>query len=700
MQRKCNRERQGIMNDKDFDPYEHVVGLIKYKDYDKLRSILTDEFDINRGYDDGWTILHYAAEMFDLELIKIITNHPKVDLNSKTSKNSWTPMMVASQSSNSIALKHLLEKGADAAFVTDIGYSTLMAASETWDHKCVDILIEHDKDLIKLQHINGKNALMYGINHVNIVQRLIQYSDVSHVDKLGMTALHLASQSNLEAVKLIVEMKAIDIDAKSKYNLTPLDCAVYRKNFDIVEYLIEQGALFDFKTDTGKTVYTLAIELDKTEMFLTKYMLEIDLKSYDNSVGIPFFELLVCFNRLKVLKQYAIKYSEITSTSRSSSSVFTDPDDSFCETNLELFLDIAIDEIVRVKLNRIDCAKLLLSFAKNISDVRIIMERAVHDFKYFELAFKRLVQITTKEELVGEMPTIFDEVIRANNVMACKYILEQGADPNELSSAVDYIDDDDTQIAELLIRYGADVNKLDRFCSEPALNRAVYKGKLNFVKLLLKNGADPHFGKTPPIMNAVRMGHTEIFFELFEVDKNYKNYLMVNYKKMTIFLMACHLGNLDVVKALVERDVCLDDVDIERSNCLHLACKSNNNLDMILYLIEALGDKFIPMFLAKDTSCLRPLDYIIEIRSEFILQKLVAMKPELNQYIRFDLPVVIKEEDQQMCSICCEIFTEEDEATKLPCGHVYHKNCVSKWSICCPYCKSPFRKQKTPKIVG
>ena len=41
-----------------------------------------------------------------------------------------------------------------------------------------------------------------------------------------------------------------------------------------------------------------------------------------------------------------------------------------------------------------------------------------------------------------------------------------------------------------------------------------------------------------------------------------------------------------------------------------------------------------------------------------------------------------------LCSICFEI---NKESTKLPCGHHYHKGCISKWllekSVYCPMCK-------------
>lgn len=47
------------------------------------------------------------------------------------------------------------------------------------------------------------------------------------------------------------------------------------------------------------------------------------------------------------------------------------------------------------------------------------------------------------------------------------------------------------------------------------------------------------------------------------------------------------------------------------------------------------------------------------------------------------------------CSICLEEMEEGSQIVKLPCGHLFHKTCVSKWlrtgSQTCPLCKEQFR---------
>ncbi|EFC44897.1 hypothetical protein NAEGRDRAFT_5673, partial [Naegleria gruberi] len=44
----------------------------------------------------------------------------------------------------------------------------------------------------------------------------------------------------------------------------------------------------------------------------------------------------------------------------------------------------------------------------------------------------------------------------------------------------------------------------------------------------------------------------------------------------------------------------------------------------------------------------------------------------------------------QSCAVCICDFEECDELIRLPCGHVFHKDCVSTWlneHNTCPTCR-------------
>ena len=47
-------------------------------------------------------------------------------------------------------------------------------------------------------------------------------------------------------------------------------------------------------------------------------------------------------------------------------------------------------------------------------------------------------------------------------------------------------------------------------------------------------------------------------------------------------------------------------------------------------------------------------------------------------------------EDQCICSICCTSYEEGEEVNKLPCDHLYHKECITSWITSngtCPNCR-------------
>jgi len=58
----------------------------------------------------------------------------------------------------------------------------------------------------------------------------------------------------------------------------------------------------------------------------------------------------------------------------------------------------------------------------------------------------------------------------------------------------------------------------------------------------------------------------------------------------------------------------------------------------------------------------------------------------------------LTEEINSNCNICLENYVIEDEIIKLPCDHIYHKDCINNWltnySYICPCCKKEVGKSK------
>ena len=98
--------------------------------------------------------------------------------------------------------------------------------------------------------------------------------NVNLVDFGGNTALHLASANGfIDVVKYLVNELHCDIDPKNKSLSTPLSWAAFNGQKNVVEFLLEKGADFNFKNINGKKPSELAYDsgfYDVSDILLTK----------------------------------------------------------------------------------------------------------------------------------------------------------------------------------------------------------------------------------------------------------------------------------------------------------------------------------------------------------------------------------------------------------------------------------------------
>ncbi|PIN93859.1 hypothetical protein COU54_01400 [Candidatus Pacearchaeota archaeon CG10_big_fil_rev_8_21_14_0_10_31_24] len=85
--------------------------------------------------------------------------------------------------------------------------------------------------------------------------------------------------------------------------------------------------------------------------------------------------------------------------------------------------------------------------------------------------------------------------IETRNYCVCKYLLENGADPNNYTHQYKpalhkSVDTNNCKIVKLLLKYGADVNQIHDFGTP--LHYSAKKGNISMCILLMKYGADPY----------------------------------------------------------------------------------------------------------------------------------------------------------------------------------------------------------------
>lgn len=100
------------------------------------------------------------------------------------------------------------------------------------------------------------------------VRSLLQEQvDPDERDSFGGTALHAAMfQKNLEIIQLLIDA-GLDVNAQGSSNgYTPLHDAVWADNLGAIELLIENGARTDIKSNDGLTPYQKALKEKKKEL--------------------------------------------------------------------------------------------------------------------------------------------------------------------------------------------------------------------------------------------------------------------------------------------------------------------------------------------------------------------------------------------------------------------------------------------------
>jgi ankyrin repeat protein len=154
--------------------------------------------------------------------------HVAPNLVNATDEYGFTPLMCAAQFHDELAVKALLDAGADANAATPVEY----------DHRTsLNLLTE--------------NKLNYCENQ--IIELLLQAgADMSqHKTSSGNTLLHLAARDNVEWIARRCLDLQINIDTRDNYGQTPLHVAAMYGSLRVAELLLQRGANTEVAHDRG-----------------------------------------------------------------------------------------------------------------------------------------------------------------------------------------------------------------------------------------------------------------------------------------------------------------------------------------------------------------------------------------------------------------------------------------------------------------
>ena len=212
--------------------------------------------NIDKTNEKGQTLLHYAADIGDLNLMKFAIENG-ADIN-KTDEEGCPAAYYAVRKSWTL-LEYLADNGADLSKV------------EVWREPLTFYAIDHpDADAAKLSML-----IKHGVS-------------VHAVDESGRTALFVVKTA--EMAQVLIDAGA-DVNAKSndKYKPTPLFAYLDRGTFgsryefdlEMIKLLIDAGADLEARRDDGGTPLLAAMYHRKAAMFLIDAGADIHVRNND-----------------------------------------------------------------------------------------------------------------------------------------------------------------------------------------------------------------------------------------------------------------------------------------------------------------------------------------------------------------------------------------------------------------------------------
>ena len=160
----------------------------------------------------------------------------------------------------------LIARGADLNAQNESGKTAIMIAAFYGRLNFVREL-RSNKASYDLKDISGMTPVFYAIDggHSSVLEWMLDDgADANTISFNGWTPLLRAASVNAspEIVRTLLKFNA-DINAVDKKNKNALLIATINGNLPFVKLLLESGANFRYKNKFGKTLYDLAISMDR-----------------------------------------------------------------------------------------------------------------------------------------------------------------------------------------------------------------------------------------------------------------------------------------------------------------------------------------------------------------------------------------------------------------------------------------------------
>ena len=262
-------------------PTSPLADAVKDGDRAGALALLKQHADVNAPQADGTTALHWAARQDDGEMADRLI---KAGANVKAANRyGVTPLYLACVNGSAPMIAKLLDAGANANSATTEGETALMTVARTGNVDAAKVLLAHGADVNSKEQWRQQTPLMWAVaeSHPEMAQELIAHgADVNarqvtwnwerQVTKEprekwmplgGLTPLLFAArQGCVDCARVLLKASA-DINATNPNGFSAILLAIINNHYDVVAFLLEQGADANIADEVGRTPLYAAVDM-------------------------------------------------------------------------------------------------------------------------------------------------------------------------------------------------------------------------------------------------------------------------------------------------------------------------------------------------------------------------------------------------------------------------------------------------------
>jgi len=236
----------------------------KENGHEVVKLLLANGADPTIANEEGWTVLHAAAEAGHIDCLRELLRQPNIPLNATMTERNRTALFCAAWKQHRDCVEALLAAGADPSIENSFGRTPLHSAANVGSIECVQLLLKHkvhdSSSSIMFSTICGEGTTS---SITRCVRMLLDAGLPATIKSDGWAPLHGAAFLGLKEVLGMLLAQApvladIDYGNPSAQGSTALDQAAVAGNEDICRLLLEKGAGTEVRRIDSRTPLIMA----------------------------------------------------------------------------------------------------------------------------------------------------------------------------------------------------------------------------------------------------------------------------------------------------------------------------------------------------------------------------------------------------------------------------------------------------------